>query len=295
MWTAVSGASAQSQAVDTVANNLANVDTLGFKKDLPTFKEYLTTVEREHNPEEVARGPIKDKDFYPIDGRDQAFVVVDGTHTDFRQGNLRVTQGPLDLALDGPGFFEVSTPSGLRYTRQGSFKVAMDGRLVTTEGYPVLASQPGGLAVASSATAVQPSQGRQATQGGVGAGEGQDPETARRFINLKDAGHNISISAEGDLYAGENLVAKLSVVEFADRKVVRKIGGQLFENKNLANISTAPSRTRVHQGVLETSNVNPIEEMTNLIKANRMFEQDLKAIKTYSDIMGREVNDVGKL
>ena len=75
------------------------------------------------------------------------------------------------------------------------------------------------------------------------------------------------------------------------------MGNSTFENRDPNNIlvSQAPQQTQVRQGLLETSNVNPIEEMSNLIKANRMFEQDLKAMKTYSDIMGREANDVGKL
>lgn len=285
MWTAVSGASARSQAVDMVANNLANADTLGFKKDIPTFKEYLVTAERDHDAKDIPRGPIKDKDFFPIDGRDQAFVVTDGTYTNFRQGNLRVTQSPLDVALDGPGFFEVSTPSGSRYTRQGSLKLAMDGRLVTTEGYPVLAAQPGGLASAQSASSVQPNQGGSATQGGVAAG---------RFINLRDRSSNISINEKGEIYAGEDLVAKLSVTEFQDTAKLRKQGGLLFENPDSKNVIET-SKTILRQGVLETSNVNPIEEMTNLIKANRLFEHDMKSIKTYNDMLGREANDIGKL
>lgn len=275
MWTSVSGAVAQQQQVDTIANNLANTDTLGFKKDMPTFKEYLANQEREPEPQDIPRGPIKDKEFYPLDGRDQAFVVVDGTYTNFKQGNLRVTQSPLDVALDGPGFLEVSTPSGIRYTRQGSLKVATDGRLVTTEGNPVLASQPGGLA-----------DRQLASTGGA---------DAARFINLRDRKGHLTINQQGDIYAGDELVAKLSVVEFQNLNGLRKSGGGLFENKNPSNLPTPPARTLVHQGMVETSNVNPIEEMTNLIKANRLFESDMKALKTYGDLMGREANDLGKL
>ena len=274
MWTAVSGAAAQAQAVDLVANNLANADTVGFKKDAPSFKEYLATVEREPSTADIPRGPIRDRDLHPLDGRDQAFVVVDGTHTNFRQGPLRVTNSPLDLALDGPGFIEVSTPNGARFTRAGSFKLAADGKLVTTDGYPVLASQAGGLA---------------ATPGAAGA-----PGDAARFINLRDRGTNLSVTQAGEIFAGDELVAKLSVTEFTDPAKVRKVGGSLFENKDPANIKVA-DKTIVRQGVLEGSNVNPIEEMTNLIKANRMFEQDLKAMKTYSEMMGREANDLGKI
>lgn len=295
MWTAVSGASAQAQAVDTVANNLANSDTLGFKKDVPTFKEYLATYEREPSAQEVPRKPIQDKDFYPLDNKDQAFVVVDGTYSNFRTGHLQVTQNPLDLAMDGKGFFEISTPSGVRYTRQGSFKVAMDGKLVTNEGFPVLASQPGGLAAnpVQPNTGVQPGQGGPETQGGVAAGP--DPTVAARFINLKDRGAHFSISESGDLYVGDNLIAKIRVAEFKDLSKLRKSGGQNFENTDPNNYSTEPQKTIVRQGVLETSNVNPVEEMTNLIKANRMFEHGLKSIKTYNELLGKEANDIGKL
>ncbi|MEK6579046.1 MAG: flagellar hook-basal body protein [Bdellovibrionota bacterium] len=281
LWTSATGAAAQSQNVDIIANNLANTDTAAYKKDLPTFKEYLATVERSPEVMDIPRGPIKDKEFYPLDGRDQAFVVMDGTHTNFRQGSLRVTQGPLDLALDGPGFFEVSTPNGIRYTRQGSLKMATDGRLVTNDGYPVLASQPGGLA------GVQPAQGP-VPAAGAGA------EVAR-MINLRDRGSNISISPAGEIYAGEDLIAKLNVVEFQNLGKLKKIGGGLFENKDTLVQPMPAAKTAVRQGLIETSNVNPIEEMTNLIKANRLFEHDLKAMKTYGELLSKEANDIGKL
>jgi flagellar basal-body rod protein FlgF len=293
MWTSAAGASAQSQSVDVIANNLANADTQGFKKDLPTFREYLSTVEREHDTVDIPRGPIKDKEFYPLDGRDQAYVVVDGTYTDFRQGSLRVTHSPLDVALDGPGFLEVSTPNGVRYTRQGSLKLAMDGRLVTSDGNPVLSSQPGGLA--AQPAIAQPGQGGLATQGGVAVGRNPAAEAAR-FINLRDRGTDFSINEAGELYAGGDLVAKLSVVEFPNVNKLRKSGGSLFENADpVVSPGTQASKTRVHQGVLEGSNVNPVEEMTKLIQANRMFEHDLKAMKTYNELLGREANDIGKL
>jgi flagellar basal-body rod protein FlgF len=276
-----------------VANNLANVDTGAFKKDAPTFKQYMANVEREHGTVDIPRGPIKDKDLYPLDGRDQAFVTVDGTYTNFKQGNLRVTQAPLDVALDGPGFLEVSTPNGIRYTRQGSLKVATDGRLVTSDGNPVLISSPGGPAAQGGLSEPTPAdQGRSpAAQGGAGPGNG---EVSTRFLNLRDRG-NITINGIGEVYAGDDLVGRLSVVEFNDARRLRKQGGSLFVNPDPLNVSAQPQRTQVRQGVLEGSNVNPVEEMTNLIRANRAFEQDLKAMKTYNDLMGREANDIGKL
>jgi flagellar basal-body rod protein FlgF len=271
-----------------IANNLANQDTLGFKKDQPTFKDYMANVERAHGPEDIPRGPIKEKEFYPLDGRDQSFVVVNGTYTNFKPGAIRVTQSPLDVAMDGPGFLEVSTPTGIRYTRQGSLKMSMDGRLVTTEGFPVLASQPGGLAAQQQQPLVQNGL---ATQGRVPAALTADPS---RFIDLRDRGGAVSITPQGEIYAGDQLIAKLSVVEFQDLNKLRKSGGSMFENKEPANLQE-PAHTSVRQGMLEGSNVNPIEEMTNLIKANRLFEEDLKAMKTYGEIMGKEANEIGKL
>src|SRR5690606_3585234 len=143
-----------------VANNLANAETHGYKKDSPVFKEYLATAERIKDSVDIPRGPIKDRDLYPLDGRDQSFVVTDGNYINFRPGHLKVTHHPFDFALEGPGFFEVNTPSGIRYTRHGGFKLTADGLLVTSQGYPVLAAQPGGLANALPASlAAQPGPG----------------------------------------------------------------------------------------------------------------------------------------
>ena len=173
--------------------------------------------------------------------------------------------------------------------------MATDGRLVTSEGYPVLSSQPGGLAAATPATPAQLSQGGLSTQGGVAAGQSvQDPAVASRFVNVRDRGP-ITITEQGEIFAGEDRLGKLSVVEFVDARKLRKAAGQLFENPDPQNTRRDLPSTVVHQGMLETSNVNPVEEMTRLIQANRLFEQDLKAMKTHSELMGREANDIGKL
>ncbi len=269
MWTAAAGAVAQSQSLDVIANNLANTDTSAFKKDIPTFKEYLATVERTHDTADIPRSPIKDKDFYPLDGRDQAYVVTDGIHTSFRQGNLRNTQSQLDIALDGPGFFEVSTPYGAQFTRQGNLKIASDGKLVTVEGFPVLSKEPAGLSMGSNSLSA-------------------------RYINLRDRGGLFGINANGQIYSGENLISQINIIEFKDLSKLKKLGGQLYENKDTNNIVN-PEHTQVRQGFLESSNVNPIEEMTRMIQANRLFEHDLKALKTYGELLGKEANEVGKL
>ncbi len=297
MWTSVSGAAAQAQAVDTVANNLANVDTNGFKKDVPAFKEYLSSVEREHDRPSIHIGPMRDKDLNPLYDKDQAHVIVHGNYTSFRQGPMKITKSPLDVAIEGPGLIEVSTPSGAKYTRHGSFKVAVDGRLVTNEGYPVLMSRAGGLAADAEPTAINATTASSGELGNGAPAPGSlsDPAIASRFINLKERGA-ISITDKGDVYSGQDLVGQISLVEFKNPQQLQKTGLQYFTNTMPdKNTPGEAVNTKVHQGMLEGSNVNPVEEMTNLIKANRLFEHDLKVMKTFGDMMGREVNDIGKL
>lgn len=287
MWTSVSGAAAQAHAVETVANNLANVDTNGFKKDMPVFKEYLSSVEREHDRPSVHIGPVKDKDLNPLYDKDQSHVIVHGNYTSFRQGPMKVTKAPLDVAIEGPGLIEVSTPTGAKFTRHGSFKVAVDGRLVTNEGYPVLLSGPSGMSAQT--------PGAISLENGPIPGSLSDPAVAGRFINLKDRG-NLSITEKGEVYSGPELVGQISVVEFQDPRLLQKTGLQYFTNTMPdKNPVTEATNTKLHQGMLEGSNVNPVEEMSNLIKANRLFEHDLKVLKTFGEMMGREANDIGKL
>lgn len=265
LWPAVSGAVARDLQVEVISNNLANVNTNGFKKDSVEFKEYLSKNEKMQDlAQDIPRSPIKDKDLYPLDGRDQSFVIVNGTHTSMKTGGLKVTDNPLDVALNGPGFLEVSTPSGIRFTKAGALKLGADGRLMTSEGHPVLAK-----------------------------GEGGDP--AARYINLMGREGQVHINEKGELYMNDSQVATLSVVEFADARNLRKTGGLYFENKDaVKNPPQDAANTLVKQGMLETSNVNPVEEIANLIRANRMFEQDLKAMKTVNEMLQKEVNDVGK-
>jgi flagellar basal-body rod protein FlgG len=268
MWISVSGAQTQADRLDLISNNLANADTDGYKKDGPTFKEYLASQERVPEKVDIPHGALKDKDFYPLDGKDASYVVMDGTHTDFHQGHLRVTENPLDIAMDGPGFLEVATPQGIRFTRLGTLKIAPDGHLVTSDGSSVLSSQASGLASGGSSLA--------------------------RMIHLRDRMGPLSITQQGEVLVGGESVARLSVVEFHDVSKLKKSSSQLFENGDPQN-QRAASGTSVRQGMLETSNVNPVEEMAHMISANRIFEQNLKALKTYGDLMAKEVNEVGKL
>ena len=265
LWPAVSGAMARDHQIEVISNNLANANTPAFKRDDVSFKEYLSKNEKMIvEGEEIPRSPIKDKDLYPLDGRDQSFVIVNGTQTKFSSGGMKVTDNPLDFALNGPGFFEISTPQGVRLTKAGSFKLSAEGKLVTVDGYPVLSK-------------------------GVGA----DP--AGREISVLDREGALHVNDQGEMFVGPEKIADLSIVEFDQTNSIRKVGKSNFENKDTANNpARVATHTEVKQGMIETSNVNPVQEISNLIKANRMFEQDLKAMKTVNEMLSKEVNDVGK-
>lgn len=274
LWPAISGSIAQSERLDTVANNLANSDTNGFKKDQVAFKTVLSSATTAAMKEEIPRKPYTEKDFHRLDGTDTAYVITEGTYTDFTQGRAKVTGNPLDVALEGKGFLEVLAPQGVRFTRQGSLRLNAEGGLVTSEGYPVLAR--GGAA------------------GENGAPVSQE-ELAGRAIRLNPgANGKVNITTDGRVFQGNQAVGELSVVEFVDAKLLTKEGSALFRNETPANIAPEGTTT-VRQGMLETSNVNAVAEMTELLKATRLFEANEKIVRTYGELEGRAVNDLGKL
>lgn len=275
-WTATSGAIARQNDVDVIANNLANADTDGFQKDGTTFRTYLSKAQRDNTSMAFPTGPIKEQDLHPIEGKDAVPVTVSGTHTLFKQGPMKITKNDLDFALEGKGFFEVATPQGIKFTRLGSFTIGSSGRLETKEGYPVLSASPG--------TARDNS------------GQGGIESTASRWISMLDRG-SVSADEAGGLYSNGQEFAKLSVVDFSNPRFLVKVGSGLYRDTNPAQSGLISDRTTalVHQGMIEGSNVNPVEEMSKLIQAHRNYEQSVKAIKMHSDVMQREVNDLGKL
>jgi len=267
IYTALSGGIAKSHELELIANNLANANTPGFKRDTGTFNEYLTDLRRQDTVEGEKRNIRADS---LMDGRptnDKSFVEMDGVYTDFRQGTLERTGRNLDIALEGKGFFEVWTPSGVRYTRQGSFTVNPQGRLVTVNGYPLLS--------------------RDDTPPG-----GQAPPPESRFIQMTTA--PIIVTPKGEVQQDGAQVAEISVKEFQQPQWLEKVGNSYFRNTNPDNLKPGLSDTKLHQGFLEGSNVNAVTEMTRLIEATRAYESHMQAIKTYQELDGRTVNDIAR-
>ena len=269
VYTALSGAMAQSLKMDTIANNIANVNTTGFKKDQQTFKEYLTALEKEPDVIQVPRVPASIESFYQMNGGDKGFVDASGTHTNMEQGSLKPTGGKLDVAIDGPGFFEVSTPQGLRLTRAGNFTIDGQGQLVTKEGYQVL---------------LEPIEGSD--------GLASDDPTGRIATFRGDAA--VTISGAGEVFDGDNKIGKLSVVNVGNNQALQKLGQNFFSYRDDINPElTANKNPSLKQGFLEMSNVNIINEMTDMIMAQRVFEGTQKAISTYDSMSDKLINQVG--
>ncbi len=276
IWVSLSGQVAQQQKVETIANNVANANTVGFKKDQLVFKEHLTALTKGVEDIDIPRKEFSPADFYHTQGAENAMVAVDGSFTIFEQGQLTPTHNPLDVALQGEGFLEVLTPTGVRFTRKGNLSLSKDGELVTDHGYKVL----GALSAAP-----------EALRGPAALGSVPAPE--ERILRVP-TNTKLTISLEGDVLTRDGAVGRLSVVEFKDRHALRKEGNALFITPDETNVIRTDTKTTVNQGFLEGSNVNAIEEMSELIKAHRHFESIQKAINAYDSISGKAANDIGK-
>lgn len=225
--------------LDVIANNIANADTSGFK-----VEDTLTKTEAKAAPRTRQSDAIK-------------FVIDDGVARDFGQGGLNRTSSPLDLAIEGQGFFTVNTSAGPRYTRDGRFTLDSTGRLTTQAGAPV-----------------------------AGAGGGE--------ILVDPLLGPVTIAKDGTVSQGINIIGKVEVSRFDDLSSLRKDGDNLFRNVSNQTAQAAPD-ARVHQGMLESSNVKTIEQVTRLIEVNRAYDSISKMMADTSDLSRRSIERIGKL
>ncbi len=276
IWVGLSGQIAQQEKVETIANNVANANTVGFKKDQLVFREHLTALTGADQDIHIPRKEFSPDDFYHTQGAENAMVKVDGSFTIHEQGQFIPTQNPLDIALQGEGFVELLTPTGVRFTRKGNFNINKEGELVTEQGYRVL-----------SALNASPEALRDP------ASVGSFPKPEDRIIRVP-TNQRLTINLDGDVMTKDGTISRLSIVEFQDKHALRKEGNSLFITPDENNINRTTIKTTVNQGFLEGSNVNAIEEMSELIKAHRHFESIQKAINAYDSISGKAANEVGK-
>jgi flagellar basal-body rod protein FlgG len=178
-------------------------------------------------------------------------------YIDYSQGSLVMTDNSFDLALESSGFFEVQTDNGIRYTRSGSFTRNGMGDLVTLQGYKVLS---------------------------------EDKTT----INLEES-TEFSVSAAGKVYANGKEIAKLSIVDFVDkRNDLGREGFNLYYSKTGVEPERALNAT-VKQGFLESSNVSVVDSMVEMIRFQRNYEANQKSVQSEDETLTKAVNDVGRV
>lgn len=208
--------------MEIIAHNVANMNTTGFKAERVMFVDHLV------------RNPSGDRSVEP----DLSFVRDVATVRDLSAGPLRQTGNPLDLAIDGEGFFVVQTPEGDRYTRNGRLRMDDTGQVVTEHGMPLLTS--GGQPVVVSAS---------------------DTE--------------ITVSGDGTVASENGVLGRLRVVRFDNPQTLRMVGGGLMASEGVPQEVDAPG---IVQGTLEGSNVESIVEMQRMIEVHRAYDKTQKLI-----------------
>ena len=243
MYTAATGMDAQVIRIDTIANNLANANTTGFKKSQVDFADLMYEIMR------LPGGARTQATQRPTGLEIGSGVVPVSTLKIFTPGVMTNTNGELDMAITGPGFFQVQMPSGeTRYTRDGNFRADPDGRVVSSQGYPL---SPG-LTIPSDAVSI--SVGIDGT------------------VSVTDTAGNVSD------------IGNIQLANFANPGGLSNKGGNLFvETEASGPPSTGtPSLDglgEIQQGYLEMSNVDVVSELVDLISAQRTYELNSKVVK----------------
>ncbi|MBI1911729.1 MAG: flagellar basal-body rod protein FlgG [Deltaproteobacteria bacterium] len=250
LWTASTGMEAQQLNIDIISHNLANVNTTGFKKSRADYQDLL------YQEMKSAGASSSSSTMVPTGIQVGQGVRTVSTEKIFTQGNFKQTENPLDVAIEGEGFFQVTKPDGqVAYTRTGEFKVDSDGRLVTSDGYliePQVSLPADALAITISADGiVSVTQPNMAVPTQVGNIE------IARFINpsgLQPMGKNLYLptAASGDAATGTP-------------------GSEGFGT--------------LSQAFLEMSNVSVVEEMVSMIAAQRAYEINSKSIQTTDEML----------
>ncbi len=235
---AASGLRSRMESLDLVANNVANASTGGYKADREFYSLYLA-------PEAEGGDP------------DSTMPVIERPWVDLSQGTLQTTGNALDVALSGSGFFAVQGPGGSLYTRNGSFRLAADGKLSTTEGYPLAGADGKALTLTGSLP--------------------------------------IDISADGTVRQNGNIVGQLQVVDFPGARGLRKQGTNYFRLSDPATTPPAPAAASVEQGKLEGSNTGTAESAIRLVSIMRQFEMLQKAVSMANDMNKEAIEQVAKV
>ena len=251
MWTAATGMAAQQTNIDVISNNLANVNTSGFKRSRANFQDLLYQTLRSAGSTEAQGSQI------PIDSAVGLGVKTAGISRVFSQGQFQKTDNSLDMVIEGDGFFQILMPSGeTAYSRDGSFKLDSQGRMVTMDGY---AMDPE-ITIPAEATSV--------TVGSDGT---------------------VTITLPGQTAPQE--LGQIQIAKFLNPAGLKSIGNNLY-SPTAASGDAVPDRPgtsglgTIQSGFLEMSNVSVVDEMVSMIIAQRAYEVNSKAIQTADEMLG---------
>jgi flagellar basal-body rod protein FlgG len=252
LWIARTGLDAQQTQLDVVANNLANVSTNGFKRARPVFEDLLYQNIRQAGAQSSQQTQI------PTGLTLGTGVRTASTERIFTQGNIQKTDGTLDVAVQGNGFFQVQLPDGTTaYTRDGAFSKDNTGQIVTTDGYPVLPA----ITIPTNATSL--------TIGTDGT---------------------VTVTQSGTAAATQ--IGSIQLATFINNGGLQSIGQNLF--METASSGTPTPNTPgtngagvTNQGYVETSNVNVAEELVTMIQTQRAYELNSKVVSTSDAMLGR--------
>lgn len=250
LWVAKSGLEAQDKNIATIANNLANVNTTGFKKDRALFEDLIYQNIRQAGAQSSQSSQI------PTGINMGTGVHLVSTEKLFYQGGLQTTQNPLDVAIEGRGFLTVLMPDGSQaYTRDGSLKTDSTGQIVNNNGYPI---QPG-MTIPAQTTGIT-------------------------------IGTDGTVSATVAGSSTPTVVGNIQLADFTNPAGLQPIGQNLFLETAASGsaLVDAPGKSglgTVLQNSLESSNVNVVEELVNMIQAQRSYEITAKSIQTVDNML----------
>lgn len=277
IYTGASGMSVQLDRMNTITNNMANVDTTGYKRDVAVMKAFPDMLIRRLNDNGVYVFPFGSADTAPVVGTLGTGVELNEVYTEFTQGPLKETGNPFDLALSGHGFFSIQTPEGIRYTRNGTFLINSNGMLVDEQGNAVLGDK-GPIYLKKNNFVVE--------------------KNGKIYQNPRFAGDPQRLVSKAENgWRNRELVDTLKIVDFSEPRYLQKQGSSLWkatENSGSPVAVDLGRTTQVEQGFLEGSNVNPVTTMVQMIDVNRAYEANQKTIQTQDSLAGKLINDAVK-
>ncbi|MFH1096461.1 MAG: flagellar basal-body rod protein FlgF [Candidatus Desantisbacteria bacterium] len=265
LYTGACGMLVQASHLDSIANNLANVDTTGYKRDETLFKEFpKMPIHRLYDSYSwTPKGKLDER---PAVGWLGTGVGIDGVVPIFTPGPTKQTGNDFDLAISGKGFFVIEAPWGEAYTRNGAFTISNDGYLSTQDGYRVLGKN-GPIPVKNGNFFVREENGAIVYNE---EGKTNDWKTAKEQDTLR-------------------------IVSFGNESGLKKKGDCFFEATQDSGLPEPMKNTRILQRSLEGSNVSPVEELVKMIEVQRVYEACQKSIQAIDDTMKLSISDVGRV